>query len=204
MRGWPAIALCVAGLLSGTAGCESRSLQQQPSGTSSVDAGGPVALNVMLPPSRSFCDPPSCYPIQHVSIHASDGTLLTYYAGAGCLPTCSDSCQPIVCPTLCPADDIDGARLTDLQLIWDGRFTKMSTCGGGITCVDIQRVPPGSYVATFCVTPGDVSGPDGGRAVTCTQTGPQECMDVPFSYPGPGVNVWLPTPDAGTRDAATE
>jgi hypothetical protein len=61
----------------------------------------------------------------------------------------------------------------------------MSTCGMGNSCYQPNHVAPGRYVARMCATPGTLSPPDAGFQSTCTASGPAQCADVPFDYPGP-------------------
>ena len=60
-----------------------------------------------------------------------------------------------------------------------------STCGNHVSCLEAAFAPAGHYVARMCATPGDLRTADGGFEPTCTATGPIECVDVPFDFPGP-------------------
>ena len=68
---------------------------------------------------------------------------------------------------------------------WDGSSYATSTCGNKMTCYQPIIAPAGHYVAKMCATPGNITTVDGGFPTTCTATGPDECIDVPFDFPGP-------------------
>lgn len=61
----------------------------------------------------------------------------------------------------------------------------ISTCGNNLACYQPGFAPAGRYVAKMCATPGNLKTADGGFPSTCTATGPIECVDVPFDFPGP-------------------
>jgi hypothetical protein len=81
--------------------------------------------------------------------------------------------------------------LTTIETSWDGSYVESSTCGNAVACTMPRFVRPGRYVAHMCATPGTLS--MDGPAPTCTSTGPEECVDMPFDLPGPGlVETTLP------------
>jgi hypothetical protein len=68
---------------------------------------------------------------------------------------------------------------------WDGSYTATSICGANVACYEKRYAPPGQYTATMCATPGHMALTDAGEDV-CINTGPVECVEVPFDYPGSG------------------
>jgi hypothetical protein len=153
---------------------------------------GTVTLRLDLSSTRSFCDQvPNCGPtVAHVTLEDATGRPFQLSSGL-CSFDCSNQCQPHVCPPvaiLCIQGG--GYAVTQVQQTWDGMYYEPGTCGLGTSCVSKRFVPPGRYTAHFCVTPGTVSGVQGdvtAPPATCTATGPEECVDVPFELPGPPV-----------------
>jgi len=74
--------------------------------------------------------------------------------------------------------------VTGPTMQWDGTIYPVSSCGMGTTCYDQLHAAPGHYVVRMCATPGTLSSPDAGFQSTCTASGPIQCVDVPFDYPG--------------------
>jgi hypothetical protein len=116
----------------------------------------------------------------------SNGQPLTIALPA-CTTTCSGTtCQFQICPlgaAACVAPR--GIAFTGGKLDWDGTIYTMSTCGMSTSCYAPSHAPAGKYVARMCATPGTLSTPDGGFATNCTASGPTECVDIQFEYPGP-------------------
>jgi hypothetical protein len=144
---------------------------------------GTVTLRLIIPSGRSFCDQADfCGGIAHITILNAAGqpvgTTIPW-----CSTICSAACQPSPCPGI--ACIPQGIAVTTSELQWDGSSYKTSTCGNKMTCYQPLKAPAGHYVARMCATPGTISTPDGGGQPTCTPTGPVECVDRPFDFPGP-------------------
>jgi hypothetical protein len=156
---------------------------------------GTVTLRLDLPSTRSFCDR-GCG-ISHISIIplVGDGHPLWWTAVPCGSVMCSSECVAAPCTAgACPPG---GWPITEAALVWDGSYYDWSTCGGGTKCYNRHFVRPGRYFANMCATPGTITQGDGGWG-ECTSTGPQECVEVLFDFPGPPlVEATLPEPDAG-------
>jgi hypothetical protein len=163
-------------------------------------SSGTTTLRLTLPPMRSFCDEnPSCTTTQHLWILDSSGQALTL-SPVGCQLDCG-SCAAPPCPELpliaCPAGNF-GVAVNSYDFTWDGSYVENGGCDPSgasvaLACVYALFASPGTYVARFCATPGTLGTPDGG-AQTCTTTGPQECVEVAFSFPtAQPVVITLPT-----------
>ena len=74
--------------------------------------------------------------------------------------------------------------VTTAELSWDGSIYPTSTCGNNVSCYQPGFAPAGHYVAKMCATPGTLKTAANGITSTCTATGPVECVDVPFDFPG--------------------
>jgi len=143
---------------------------------------GTVTLGLLLTPGQSFCDViDRCSYPTHVFIGKDPGNWLTTGASSVCGVECS-TCAAQPCPAyaaiICQAITT-GAAVTNVEATWDGSYVESSTCGSGTACYSPRFVPPGRYAARLCATPGDMTD------TTCTPTGPEECVDVPFDLPGP-------------------
>jgi hypothetical protein len=144
------------------------------------DAGktGSVTLRLVLPSGQSFCD--RCGGITHITILGGVGQTLE----TG-VPSCSTTCSSCA-PTLCPAVAcLPRALPTTNDFTWDGTSNTGSTCGAHVTCFQPGAAPAGRYVARMCATPGVATPADGGFVSTCTPSGPIQCIDVAFDFPGP-------------------
>jgi hypothetical protein len=84
-----------------------------------------------------------------------------------------------------PACFPQGYPVETLDVPWDGATHSTSTCGNNVSCYQPGFAPAGHYVARMCATPGNLTPADGSVRSTCTATGPVECVDVPFDFPGP-------------------
>jgi hypothetical protein len=146
--------------------------------------GGPpgsVTLRLVIPAGRSFCDQTTgCDGPWHIDILNAAGQALGL-AIPFCSTICSTACVPQACPGLGCAGHGVAVKTTDFP--WDGSSYGTSTCGNNLTCYLPGFAPPGHYVARMCATPGNLT--DGPFITTCTTTGPVECVDVPFDFPGP-------------------
>ena len=87
-------------------------------------------------------------------------------------------CLGIVCAS-------EGLAVQTSELVFDGTSFTTSTCGDKTACLQPEIVPSGHYIARMCATPGTISAGDAGSPTTCTASGPVECVDVPFYFPGP-------------------
>ena len=145
---------------------------------------GMVTVRLLLPATRSFCDQvaPCVSAVSHVAFGTGSGQWLTIGAPF-CAYGCA-TCQPTPCPGVPVCTSAPwGVPVTTVETSWDGSYVEQSTCGNGAACFSPRFVRRGRYVARLCATPGVVTGD--GAAPTCTATGPQECVDVPFDLPGP-------------------
>jgi hypothetical protein len=183
---------CPNGYLTGAGGC--RTCQCKP-GDAGMDSGtdggspGSVTLRLVIPMSQSFCDQSStCGGSSHITILNSAGQAVGISV-PWCSTICSTVCKPSPCPAI--ACISEGMVVKTTELPWDGSSYTTSTCGNQMSCYQPGFAPPGHYVAKMCATPGKVTTADGGFPSTCTATGPIECVDVPFDFPGP-------TPVVGT------
>jgi hypothetical protein len=160
------------------------------SGTSgaagAAGASGTITFELVLPAGKPFCDQWSMCALaapSHLEILTAAGQALTLAAPL-CADRCGSPCQITACPPLaCVA--AFGTVLTGAEAPWDGTTYTDGTCPStGNSCTARTHAPAGSYVARMCATPGTLNPPDGGLA-QCAATGPVECVDVPFTYPGP-------------------
>lgn len=190
--------LSTAGVRSGILASAAFALGACSSGTLGglVDPGrgtspGTVTLRFDLPTTTSFCDPFQ-YGVctgNRIVIETASGQPLRVDPGA-CPLICSSQCVVPPC-----GDGIclgGGQVVPPVERTWDGSYYLSPTCGQGVGCLAPTFAPPGHYIAHVCVTPGMIGGGDGGQP-SCTATGPQECLDVPFDLPGPSlVEATLP------------
>jgi hypothetical protein len=167
---------------------------------------GIVSFRLLLPSTRSFCDQqPYCgapFPY-HISFATESGEPLPPTTTGWCPQDCSN---PSPCPLIPEIPCIEaptGIAVTKVEGSWDGGYVEWTTYRDGTSCYTGKYVLPGRYVAWLCATPGTITetdaGPDGGAPTpTCTATGPQECVQVPFNIPGPSpIEVALPPPPEG-------
>jgi hypothetical protein len=170
--------------------------QLQPADPDPVVSPGTVTYRFLLPSTRSFCDQvPACgggVP-KHVSLTTVSGQVVGFTTGL-CEPDCSkcDHACPLILPL--PACNVPPAGIAvtgPFEGIWDGGYTAHSTCGNDVPCYHGAFARPGRYISWFCATPGTFAQPDTGPP-TCTPTGPQECVQVPFDFPGPPIQASLP------------
>ena len=143
---------------------------------------GTVTVRLLLPTDRTFCDlVDGCSAPTHVTFGTAPGTSLAGYASQYCSVDCA-TCRPTPCPAIppCRPSVAVGVAVTNVEATWDGSYIDSSTCGSGTTCYAPHYVTPGRYYARLCVTPGTMM-----TDTTCTQTGPQECVDTQFDLPGP-------------------
>jgi hypothetical protein len=141
-----------------------------------------VTLRLKLAPGSAYCDQASsCGQPRHIGIRTPAGQLLgTGVDFFACETPCS-TCQRPPCPGA--ACFPRGWAVADEELRWDGQsVTRERSCGLDM-CYRTAFVPPGSYVAVMCATPGKLTTPDGGDQPTCTNTGPMECVEIPFQFP---------------------
>jgi hypothetical protein len=163
---------------------------------------GLVSFRLQLPSTRSFCDQqlfcggPLPY---HIGFSTESGEPLSVTTTGWCPQDCSCTYQPCpLIPTHTCVGPPTGVAITKVEGSWDGAYFESSTCGDGTACTSGNYVPPGRYVAWLCATPGTVTETDGapGNAPptpTCTATGPEECVQVPFDIPGTRlIEVTLP------------
>ena len=148
---------------------------------------GTVTLRLLLPSTRSFCD--QLQPCQGFATHITLANTFgqPFQTSAGSCPTfCSAQCMPQACP---PAVCVigGGVALTGDEMTWEGSYYERSTCGSNTACYNKRFVAPGHYVAHMCATPGTLGEGDAGPPPTCTASGPEECVDVPFVIPSPSV-----------------
>ena len=145
---------------------------------------GTVTLRLLLPQGQELCDIVyNCQGPTHVFIGKESGDWLPFNPGpcgggvpcSTCLPP---GCSAGACQFIGAAV---GLPVTSVQMTWDGSYVDWATCGTGAACYIPRFVRPGRYVARLCATPGAT---DAGGA-TCTQTGPEECVETTFELPGP-------------------
>jgi hypothetical protein len=155
---------------------------------------GMVTFQLDLPATRSYCDQifacgggPA-----HVTFTDAAGNVLQV-DGSFCATDCS-RCAPTPCPAIACIPGGSGQPVTQVQATWDGSFYQSATCGQGVSCTARHYVLPGRYKAHMCATPGTIGQGDAGMP-TCTNTGPQQCVDVNFQLPGPPL-IETSLPDA--------
>jgi hypothetical protein len=131
---------------------------------------------------RHGCDGPA-----ELSIGVAQGQsfILTGECDVSCATCANMECPPLVCA---PDDAVTGASFT-----WDGSYFAESKCGAGVSCVTPRFAPPGRYTATFCATPGAITGLHGGTA-ECTPLGPAQCTSIEFDFPSTTVATGTLTP----------
>jgi ribosomal protein S8E len=144
-----------------------------------------TTLKIEVPTNGSFCDQVAAcnVPPAHITILDGNGKALTL-TRPSCTVLCGTACEAAICPlksALCTAPH--GAAFTGTELDWDGTYFTMSTCGQSTSCYAPHVAAAGHYVAHMCATPGTLSPPDGGWNATCTASGTELCIDVPFEYP---------------------
>jgi hypothetical protein len=144
-----------------------------------------TTLKIEVPTNGSFCDQVAAcnVPPAHITILDGNGKALTL-TRPSCTVLCGTACEAAICPlksALCTAPH--GAAFTGTELDWDGTYFTMSTCGQSTSCYAPHLAAAGHYVAHMCATPGTLSPPDGGWNATCTASGTELCIDVPFEYP---------------------
>jgi hypothetical protein len=188
----------LTGLLVAAVGCGSVSPANQDGGGGAGGSGGSgvagmggaagrspgsVTLRLVIPPSHSFCDQTTgCGGTSHISILNGAGHELGL-STPWCSTICSSTCRPSPCPGI--ACFPQGEAVKTSEFPWDGSSYGTSTCGNKMACYVPEVAPAGHYVARMCATPGNLTTADGGFPSTCTATGPVECVDVPFDFPGP-------------------
>jgi len=152
-----------------------------------------VTFHLSLPSTTSFCDRAqyAVCPDNHFSVRTAAGQPLVVTLSTTCLMFCSSQCVAIPCTA--GACFTPGGLIMQVERTWDGSYFESSICGLDVGCIQPKFAPPGHYVAQMCATPGMLSGGDAGQQPSCTTTGPEECVDVPFDYPGPSpVEATLP------------
>ena len=126
-----------------------------------------------------YCMTETCGAGPSIDIKDSAGKSLTLTT------SCSDlscgTCMRSPCPGIACA--IRGIKVTGASLDWDGSSYVTSTCGTGTACTGPAFAPPGKYTATFCATPGKLTGPDGGFQQQCVTNGSPKCASVEFDLP---------------------
>jgi hypothetical protein len=179
--------LLLAVIAAGLGACESGHLGPKPYDPNV--SPGIVSFELRLPSDRSFCrqlDECGRFPTGLVVFTAS-GEPLTISPG-WCPNDCSGPCTPPPCP---PCGVPGGEKLNGHGHTWQGEIYETSTCGSNAAaCVRARFVAPGPYVARMCATPGELTPSDTGTQ-NCTATGPEECVEVPFVFPGPDVTATL-------------
>ena len=154
-------------------------------GGSSGGGLGTVTLQLVVPTSTSFCDQTALCGGRgpHITISTVDGKdVPTIRPDCGVFCGANGTCDQHECaPGPCAISQ--GIAYTGETSTWDETSIGTSTCGAGVVCTALPRVPDGNYVAHMCATPGTLNMADGGYSPTCTATGPVECVDVPFTIP---------------------
>jgi hypothetical protein len=179
---------CPNGYVTGPGGCSTCFCKPGDAGTDSrTDGGSPgsVTLRLVIPAGRSFCDQSStCGGTSHITILNNAGQPVGISIPS-CSTICSAACTPVPCPLIACIQEGVAVKTTELQ--WDGSSYSTSTCGNRMTCYQPGFAPAGHYVARMCATPGNIANGDGGvpSLPVCTASGPVECVDVPFDFPGP-------------------
>lgn len=147
------------------------------SGASSGGAGGgvspgKVSIEFTVTGPESYCAP--ICPAPEIKIQDSSGRalILTEF--------CQVDCGS--CFKTCPFCLNVGTAVTGIKMDWDGTVYQGSTCGAGSSCVEPTFASPGKYTATFCATPGTLTGPDGGLG-QCVTSGSPKCGTVIFDFP---------------------
>jgi len=142
---------------------------------------GTVTLRLLPPQGQQFCDViTNCSGPTHFYIGKESGSWLPFNPGP-CSGVPCNTCLPPGCAAGACYDGTVSLPAPSLEMTWDGSTVDWSTCGGGNRCYVPRFVAPGRYVARLCATPGTTSA-DG---ITCTQDGPEECVETTFDLPGP-------------------
>jgi hypothetical protein len=152
----------------------------------SSDAGDSetIRFRLVVPADKPYCDMAMGCALTPTHITILDATrtpiqIDTPSCSTLCLPSCTmGSCPPIFCPAP------HSAMFTGTEIEWDGTMYGMSTCGAARSCYAKQHAA-GHYFARMCATPGSLTNPDASFGATCTASGAEQCIDVPFDYPGP-------------------
>ena len=153
------------------------------SGGSSATGGtspGTAKLTFKVSSKRTYCAQADCNGnSSHISIKDSSDKTLRLSPG-DCYTPC-DTCKMLPCPGA--ACQQMGVAVNGDQMIWDGRYFEASTCGQEANCLNKKYAAPGKFTARMCATPGTLA-KDQFDVAQCTASGPQECVDVSFDFPG--------------------
>jgi hypothetical protein len=156
------------------------------------NASTTIDFQFKLPANTSYCDQTmGCTSPTHFTIMTTQNSMMTPqdYALPISTPICAtscSSCQPMLCPAIaCIAPHGVDITAVPPELQWNGTYYQSSICGAGNACYASLTASAGHYIARMCATPGTLSPPDAGFQSTCTASGPAQCVDVPFDYPGP-------------------
>ena len=158
--------------------------------------------SLLLPSKRSFCDQRRSAAARSRATSAfltPSGEPLPRRSTGWCPQDCSNSASV-------PLDSADpvrrpptGVAVTKVEGTWDGSYVECVDCGDGIACIQRHVRAAGALRGGHVRDPGDAHGDgctaDGGAPTpTCTATGPQECVEVPFNIPGPSPTSGGATP----------
>jgi len=150
------------------------------SGGTTQTSPGTVTLKLVVSSTKSYCvQTDTCSYFDAITIKDSFGHVVQRWVG-DCNYVDCQSCQQLACPGY--ACQPQGVAIDGETLTWDGSYFGPSTCGAGQVCTGKLYMPAGSYTAVMCATPGDLA-PDSSNVMQCTNTGPQECVEVPFEFP---------------------
>jgi hypothetical protein len=136
---------------------------------------------------------PSCGPVcpggGHVSIRTLDGRPLVTRLQPGD-PLCSDGCERWIATVR----NCDAVPSSD-SLAWDGTVYAQTTFSEatcavrgavGLACYQPSRASAGRYLAHMCaVRCTSMTTAEG--LPSCSATGAEDCIDVPFEFPGPAL-----------------
>jgi hypothetical protein len=130
------------------------------------DAGAAFAL-------RSFADPGDGF--WWYSVTTATGTPLRIFMGM--LTTRCDMCSPngsVPVGFQCSMVPADGITATWNGLVYGAQTTCVTSSGDHEPCLEVTRVPPGSYRVTMCATRSSMD---------CLSGTDRVCVTVPFDYP---------------------
>ncbi len=136
-------------------------------------------MTFVVPSTKTYCQQAECGPSSSVTIKDAGGNTLVRYPG-DCYTPC-ETCEALPCPGF--ACQPQGYAITGESFTWDGTYYAQDTCNSAMACAAHSYASPGTYTAVMCATPGTLA-PDQNQVDQCTPTGPVECVEVPFEFPG--------------------
>lgn len=141
-------------------------------------AGSIQFVMQVAPGGTSYCTGSTGCAPGWLSIRPQGGT--PFLLNGGCTTTCA-ACEPVACPLICAAPTrIPPSGVTDT---WNGTMFDASTCGAGVSCVNQECAPAGTYVARMC---GNAERTLEASVGACVGDATATCVEVPFTWPPAG------------------